>query len=217
MPATPPGTPPAARTPGPAPRPSAPRPSRGALEAARGRVIPDLVAPGLAVLFVGINPGLWSGAVGRHFGNPGNRIWPVLHQAGFTPRRLRPEDADELLALGYGITNLVARTTATAAEVTREELRAGAPVLAEKVARLQPRTVAFLGLSAYRTGFDRPRAAVGPQPEPLGGAPVWLLPNPSGLNAHYQLPDLVRLYAELRAAVADQPGRGIPEWWSRRR
>jgi TDG/mug DNA glycosylase family protein len=177
------------------------RPSREELAAAAGTTIPDLVAPGLKVLFVGINPGLWSGATGRHFGNPGNRLWRVLHEAGFTPRRLLPSDADELLALGYGITNLVARTTATAAEIGDDEIRAGVLPLVEKVGRLQPREVAFLGLSAYRVGFGRPKAAVGPQPEPLAGARVWLLPNTSGLNAHYQVPDLVRLYRALREAV----------------
>jgi double-stranded uracil-DNA glycosylase len=183
-----------------------PRPSREELAAAVNRAIPDLIAPDLRVLFVGINPGLWSGAVGRHFGNPGNRIWPTLHQAGFTPRRFLPTDADELLALGHGITNIVNRTTATAAEVTRDELRAGASVLVNKIMQFRPRVVAFLGLQAYRFAFDQPKATVGPQPEPLGGARTWLLPNPSGLNAHYQLPDLVRLFRELRAAVEGEEG-----------
>jgi TDG/mug DNA glycosylase family protein len=153
------------------------------------------------VLLVGINPSLWSAAIGHHFGNPANRLWPTLHQAGFTPRRLLPIDSDELLALRIGVTNLVARATATAAEITDDELRAGAPVLVEKVERYRPGTVAFLGLTAYRVAFGEPKAKVGPQPDLLGGAPVWLLPNPSGLNAHYQLPDLVRVYAELRAAL----------------
>lgn len=177
------------------------RPTPEQLAAADGVELPDLVADGLRVLFVGINPGLWSGATGRHFGNPANRLWPVLHQAGFTPRRFGPDDADELLALGYGITNLVARTTATAAELSRDELRAGVPRLEATVRRHQPRTVAFLGLSSYRTAYDRPRAGVGPLPEPVAGATGWLLPNTSGLNAHYQLPDLVRLYRQLHAAV----------------
>lgn len=180
-----------------------PRPSDDELAAAYGRPVPDLVAPDLRVLFVGINPSLWSAVIGHHFGNPNNRIWPTLHQAGFTPRRLLPTESGELLARGYGITNVVNRATATAAEISAEELRAGAPVLRKKVARYAPGMVAFLGLSAYRTAFDRSRAPVGPQEERLAGAPVWLLPNPSGLNAHYQMPDLVRLYGELRAAVTD--------------
>jgi TDG/mug DNA glycosylase family protein len=181
-----------------------PRPTPAELAAGVDRSIPDLIAPDLKVLFIGINPGLWSAAVGRHFGNPANRLWPTLHAAGFTPRRLQPEDADELLALGYGITNVVNRATATAAEITNDELRAAAPALAEKIARYRPRVAAFLGLSAYRTAFARPKARVGPQPERLGGVPVWLLPNPSGLNAHYQMPDLIRLYGALRASL-DQP------------
>lgn len=182
------------------PRPTA-RPTREALAAANGVELPDLVADGLRVLFVGINPGLWSGAAGRHFGNPANRLWPVLHQAGFTPRRFNPDDAEELLALGYGITNLVARTTATAAELTRDELRAGVPRLEATVRRYRPGVVAFLGLSSYRTAYDRPEATVGPQQERIADVRAWLLPNTSGLNAHYQLPDLVRLYTELRVAV----------------
>jgi len=178
-----------------------PRPAPAELAAAQDGTVADLVAPGLRVLFVGINPGLWSAVIGLHFGNPANRLWPTLHAAGFTPRRFLPSDAPELLALGYGVTNLVARATAGAAEIGDAELRAGAPALAAKVARHQPHTVAFLGLGAYRVGFARPKAAIGPQAEPVGGARAWLLPNPSGLNAHYQMPDLVRLYAELRRAL----------------
>jgi len=165
--------------------------------------VADLVGPGLAVLLVGINPSLWSAVIDRHFGNPANRLWPVLHHAGFTPRRLLPTDADELLGLGMGITNMVNRATATAAEIHDEELRAGVPRLQATVRTWQPRIVAFLGLHAYRVAFTRPKAAVGRQDERVEGAVAWLLPNPSGLNAHYQLPDLVRLYSELRAATLD--------------
>jgi TDG/mug DNA glycosylase family protein len=179
------------------------RPSRSELAAAAGRTVPDLVAPDLKVLFVGINPGLWSGAVGRHFGNPANRIWATLHAAGFTDRKLRPDESEELLAAGYGITNVVDRATAGAADLSDDEVRAGAVALERKVARLRPRFVAFLGLTAYRTAFDRAKATVGRQPEPFADATVWLLPNPSGLNAHYQLPDLARLYGELRAAMTE--------------
>lgn len=182
-----------------------PRPTPEQMAAAKDAALPDLIRTGLRVLFVGINPGLWSGAVGRHFGNPANRLWPVLQQAGFTPRRLLPSDADELLADGYGVSNLVNRATATAAEVRDQELLVGAQRLRDTVRAYRPGTVAFLGLTAYRVAFARPKAAVGPQEEPLEGARVWLLPNPSGLNAHYQLPELVRLYAELRTSVtADQ-------------
>jgi len=187
----------------PPPRPR--RPSDEQLSAAYGKPVGDLVEPGLKALFVGINPSLWSAVSGHHFGNPNNRLWPTLHAAGFTPRRFLPSDAPELLALGYGIVNFVNRATATAAEVGDDELRAAAPALVVKIGRLRPRAVAFLGLTAYRTAFGRPRAAVGPQPEPVAGAPAWLLPNPSGLNAHYQLPDLARLYGELRASLGPAP------------
>ena len=182
------------------------RPTREELAAAHGAVLPDLVGAGLRLLLVGINPGLWSGAVGRHFGNPSNRLWPVLHGAGFTDRRLHPDEADELLARGIGVTNLVARTTATAAELSDEEVRAGVAPLEEKIARWRPEIVAFLGLSTYRVAYRRPKATIGPQDHHIAGVPVWLLPNPSGLNAHYQLPDLVREYRRLRAALDPPAG-----------
>ena len=184
----------------------APRPSRAELAAAEGRTVPDVVRPGLRVLFCGINPGLWSGAVGHHFARPGNRFWPTLHRAGFTRRQLHPSEEPELLEAGLGITNLVERATAAAADLGDDELRAGAAALEAKVARLAPRSLAVLGIGAWRTGFGRPRAAPGLQPEPLAGTPVWVLPNPSGLNAHYQLDDLVAAFAELRRAVG--PGGG---------
>ncbi|HET9519970.1 MAG TPA: G/U mismatch-specific DNA glycosylase, partial [Candidatus Limnocylindrales bacterium] len=170
------------------------RPSPAELTAAAGRSIPDVVAPRLGVLFVGINPGLYSGATGRHFARPGNRFWPALHGAGFTPRLLQPDETDDLLALGIGITNIVNRTTATAAELTAEELVAGAAALRVTVERMEPGAVGFLGLTSFRTAFDRPEAAVGRQAITLGRAVAWVLPNPSGLNAHYQLPALVRLF-----------------------
>ncbi len=174
------------------------RPTRQQIAAAEGAHVPDVIAPGLAVLFCGINPGLYSGAVGHHFARPGNRLWPALHRSGFTTRQLSPFEEHVLLEVGCGITNLVARATATADKLRPEELRAGSATLARKVRRYRPRWVAFLGLGAYRTAFGRPRAAVGPLPEPIGGAAAWLLPNPSGLNAHHQLPDLARLYGRLR-------------------
>jgi TDG/mug DNA glycosylase family protein len=174
------------------------RPTPAALAAARGRTIPDVVAPGLRVLFCGINPSLYSAATGHHFARPGNRFWPVLHAAGFTRQRLAPAEQRALLQHGLGITNLVARATASAAELSPEELAAGRRRLAAKVRRLRPAVVAVLGVEAYRRAFARPRAMLGPQPERLAGAALWVLPNPSGLNAHYQLRDLVALYRKLR-------------------
>jgi double-stranded uracil-DNA glycosylase len=176
-------------------------PTKAELEAARGRAVPDVLARDLAVVFVGINPGLWSGAVGHHFARPGNRFWKALHRSGFTDRQLRPEDEAELLERGLGITNLAARTTATAGELTNDELRNGTRELDRRLAPLRPRFVAVLGIGAYRTAFQRPRAALGPQDERLGASRLWVLPNPSGLNAHYQLDALVERFRELRGAV----------------
>jgi TDG/mug DNA glycosylase family protein len=161
--------------------------------------LPDLVAPDLDVLFCGINPSLVSAARGHHFARPGNRFWPALHLAGLTPRRLTPDEDGELLRYGLGVTNLVDRPTRAAAELTRAELRAGSVALAELVARYRPRVLAVLGITAWRAGFDRPGATAGRQPERIGGADTWVVPNPSGLNAHHQLPDLARSYAQLRA------------------
>lgn len=155
------------------------------------------------VLFCGINPGLYSGATGNHFARPGNRFWPALHRAGFTPRQLHPSDKHELLGLDLGITNIVARTTARADELTPAELRTGAASLRRKVLRRKPRWLAPLGLGAYRVGFGQAKATVGPQEATIGNTRVWLLPNPSGLNAHYQLDDLAREFARLRAALRD--------------
>jgi TDG/mug DNA glycosylase family protein len=174
------------------------RPTAAEIAAAYGRRVPDLLRHGLRVLFVGINPSLYSAAVGHHFARPGNRFWPALHAAGLTPRRLSPWDERELLALGLGVTNVVARATASADELSEDELRSGAAVLARKVRRHRPGAVAFLGVGAARVALGRPRAAVGLQPEGWAGAAVWVLPNPSGLNAHYRLADLARLYARLR-------------------
>lgn len=177
------------------------RPTRESLLAAEGTTLPDVIAPGLAVLFVGINPGLWSAATGTHFGRPGNRFWPALHGARFTPELFAPARQRELLDHGVGITNLVARATAKAEELSASELRAGALELTEKAARYRPGTVAIVGITAYRTAFGRKRAAIGPQPEPMAQSRLWVLPNPSGLNAHWQLPDLIDEFARLRAAV----------------
>jgi double-stranded uracil-DNA glycosylase len=181
--------------------PAADRPTRAAVVAAHGRTVPDLLRPGLKVLFCGINPSLYSAAVQHHFARPGNRFWPTLHAAGFSDRRLHPSEERELLARGYGITNIVDRATATADELTPDELVAGARKLVRKVRRHRPALIAFLGVSAYRTAFARKHAAVGLQDERLGDARIWVLPNPSGLNAHYQLADLACVFAALREHV----------------
>jgi len=152
----------------------------------------------MRVLICGINPGLMSAAIGHHFGNPANRLWPALHLAGFTPRRLHPTESHDLLHYGVGITNLVARATATAAELTAREIRDGVAPLTRLVEKHSPRYVAFLGLTSYRTAFVRPHATIGEQPERLGESGIWLLPNTSGLNAHYQLPDLAEAFKALR-------------------
>ena len=177
------------------------RPTRADLAAAAGKTVPDVIAPALDVLFVGINPGLYTAAIGHHFGRPGNRFWPALHAAGFTPRLLSPFEERQLLDLKLGVTNVVARASARADELSDAELLAGAAVLRKKVRRYTPRFVAVLGVTAYRTAFARPRATTGRQAEALEGAVVWVLPNPSGLNAHYHADDLARLFGELRQAV----------------
>jgi len=170
------------------------------LRAAAGKGLRDVIGPGLKVLFCGINPGLYSAATGFHFARPGNRFWPALHAAGFTPRRFDPSENRRLLELGYGLTNLVNRATAAADELSPQELVAGGRRLAAKVRRHRPRAVAFVGLGAYRTAFGRPKATLGRQLEPLEGAEVWVLPSPSGLNANHQLPELVKLFRALRTA-----------------
>lgn len=172
------------------------------LTAAYGRTIPDVIAPDLTVLFCGINPGLYSAAIGCHFGRPGNRFWPALHKSGFTPRQLQPTEQAELLDYGVGITNLVERATARADELTRDELQAGADVLVRKVRRLRPAWLAVLGVGAYRTAFGVPTTKIGPQPETINGTRVWVLPNPSGLNAHYQLDQLAAAFEALRTTAA---------------
>lgn len=182
------------------------KPTAAQIAASYGRSVPDLIAPNLAVLFVGINPGLYSAAVGHHFARPGNRFWPTLHLVGYSRKLLSPFQERELLGMGYGITNLVARATGNADELTAEELTTGARILMRKVRRLQPAVVAFLGISAYRVAFHRLQARFGEQEERIGASRVWILPNPSGLNAHYQLPELARLYAELRGATMTPNG-----------
>jgi TDG/mug DNA glycosylase family protein len=178
-----------------------PNPTRADLLAATHKTVPDVIAPNLHILFCGINPGLFSAYSGHHFARPGNRFWPALHLGGFTPRLLRPAEEQELLPLGYGITNLVQRASATADELTREELAAGGERLRAKVEKYTPRVLAVLGIGAYRSAFGKPRAAIGLQVEPIGPARVWVLPNPSGLNAHYTLEGLAQVFGQLRSAV----------------
>ena len=177
------------------------KPSKEDLRDAPSRTVEDLIDYDLKVLFCGINPGLWSGATGFHFAKPGNRFWKTLHLAGFTNRLLHPSEEQELLENGYGITCFVKRTTATAAELTNKEYIEGGRVLIKKIRKFQPRFLAVLGIGAYRAAFNQPKAKLGLQGETIADTRVWLLPNPSGLNAHYQLNDLAQLFSELRETV----------------
>ena len=177
------------------------------LEAAKDATIPDVLPPlgePFHVLFVGINPGLYSAATGWHFARPGNRFWPALHACGFTDRQLKPSQQQELAKDGLGITNIAPRATAQAAELTAAELREGGQRLQVLVAARRPRFVAILGVTAYRTAFARPKALIGPQPDLLGAARLWILPNPSGLNASWQPPRLAAAFRELREAAGEQ-------------
>lgn len=176
------------------------KPTKEQLLAARDKTVADVIAPGLQILFCGINPGLYTAAVGHHFARPGNRFWPALLAAGFTEELLSPFDERELLTKGYGITNLVMRTTATADELSPEEFREGGRKLTAKIRRYRPSYLAVLGLGAYRVGFGQPKAKIGRQDQKIGETWVWVLPNPSGLNAHYQASELARLFGELKAA-----------------
>ena len=180
------------------------------LAAARNKTVADVLPePGqpFRVLFCGINPGLYSAATGWHFARPGNRFWPALHLSGFTSRRLEPSEQHLLAGLGLGITNLAARATAQAAELTAAELAAGGQLLSGLVAQRRPEVVAVLGVTAYRTAFGNRRAIVGPQAQALAGARLWILPNPSGLNASWSLSRIAEAFAELRATLAGNAGR----------
>lgn len=181
-------------------------PNQADLTAARGKTVPDVIGPGLQVLFCGINPGLYSAAVGHHFARPGNRFWPALFQAGFTGRLLTPAEDATLLRSGYGLTNFVTRATAGADELSPEELVRGRQGLKSKVEQYRPKALAVLGIGAYRTAFAQLKAKLGPQPERLAGTIVWVLPNPSGLNGHYQLPDMVSLFRTMRVALGQSGG-----------
>ena len=177
------------------------KPTKEELLAAQDKSVRDVIARELHVLFCGINPGLYTAAVGHHFARPGNRFWPALYEAGFTDRLLSPFEERELLRIGYGITNVVNRATVAADELSTPELITGGRRLAAKVRRYRPRCLAVLGIGAYRAAFSRPKAALGRQSEMIGNSAIWILPNPSGLNANYQLKDLARMFRELREAV----------------
>jgi double-stranded uracil-DNA glycosylase len=183
------------------------RPTAEQMAAAHGSTIPDVIGPGLRVLFCGINPGLWSAAVGRHFARPGNRFWPAMYASGFTPELFTAARQAELLGLGLGVSNVAPRATARADELTGEELRAGAEVLAAKAERFKPAWFAIVGITAYRTAFDRRHAMIGPQPDRLADSRIWVLPNPSGLNASWTTPKLAEAFRAFRLAT-ELPGRG---------
>ncbi|MFJ8157506.1 G/U mismatch-specific DNA glycosylase [Streptomyces sp. NPDC094468] len=180
--------------------------SAAELEAARDRLVPDVIADGLHVLFCGINPGLMTAATGHHFARPGNRFWPVLHLSGFTPRLLRPAEQGELLSYGLGITNVVARATARADELTATEYTEGGRLLTAKVTRTRPRWLAVVGVTAYRAAFGDRTARVGPQERLIGDTRVWVLPNPSGLNAHWTAATMAEEFGRLREAAEHRPG-----------
>src|SRR5262245_1857283 len=177
------------------------KPTKEQLAAAVGMTVPDIIAPNLRVLFCGINPSVYSAVVGHHFARPGNRFWPTLYKGGFTPRLLKPSEDQELLSYGYGITNLVERATVAAAELTADELAIGGKQLRNRVEHYRPHVLAILGVSAYRLAFNQPRAVLGQQPDTIGPTLVFILPNPSGLNAHYTPADLARVFGEFRQAI----------------
>ncbi len=183
-------------------------PTRAELAAAADRLLPDVLGDGLRVLFCGINPGLWSAATGHHFARPGNRFWPALHASGFTPRQLRPDEQDDLMSFGLGLTNVVARASARADELSAEEMVAGGEALRAKVERHRPEWLAVLGVTAYRSAFGDRHARVGPQEAALGDTQVWVLPNPSGLNAHWTPTALAAELARLREAAGLPDARG---------
>jgi double-stranded uracil-DNA glycosylase len=178
-------------------------PSKEELSKAKNKTIRDVIAPNLKILFCGINPGLYSAAVGHNFARPGNRFWPTLFKSGFTDQLLSPYEETKLLEYGYGITNIVERATASADELSKDELIEGAKKLKTKVQRYAPIYLAVVGLTAYRTAFKSPKAMIGLQEQTIGNTLLWVLPNPSGLNAHHQLPDLIKYFTELRLHSAD--------------
>lgn len=184
------------------PMPQLPKPTKADLQAAYNQQVPDIIAPDLKVLFCGINASIYSAAVGHHFARPGNRLWKTLYQAGFTDRLLDPAEDVRLLERGLGMTNIVARATARADELSAEELKQGYQTLVDKVMQLRPQWLAVLGITAYRIAFDERKAKIGRQPRQIGSTKIWVLPNPSGLNAHYQLADLVVVYGQLHQTIS---------------
>ena len=178
------------------------KPTPEQLRAAVGDFTPDIIAPNLNVLFCGINPSVYSAVVGHHFARPGNRFWRALHRGGFTPHQIAPENDAQLLDYGLGVTNVVARATVAAADLSNEELSAGAPLLIEKIETFAPTWLAILGIGAYRVAFEQPKAIIGPQTRAIGATKIWVLPNPSGLNAHYPPDALAEKFGELWAAIA---------------
>jgi len=183
------------------------RPTKAQLSAARGKKVPDLIAPGLKILFVGINPGLYSAAIGHHFGRPGNRFWPALFASGLTPRLFSPFEETKLLKRGIGIVNIVDRATVGSAELDAEEFKEGAKRLNRKLLRFRPKLAAMLGIEPFKIAYGRPKPTLGPQDVTIGGTRLWLLPNPSGLNAHFQIPDLARLFRALGRSATSSPRR----------
>ncbi len=177
------------------------KPTSEQLRAAVGGAMPDILAPDLKTLFCGINPSVYSAVVGHHFARPGNRFWRALHGGGFTPHQIAPADDAQLLDYGLGLTNVAARATVAAADLSNDELRAGAPLLVSKIERYQPHWLAILGIGAYRVAFDEPKAIIGRQTRAIGATKIWVLPNPSGLNAHYPPEALAIKFGELRAAI----------------
>lgn len=182
---------------------TAKKPTKEELAAANGKTIPDLIGPDLKVLFCGINPSLYTAVTGYNFARPGNRFWPTLHKAGFTPKLYLPHEQQNLLELGYGLTNVVDRATGSAAELTKVELIEGGINLVEKVIEFQPQVLALLGLTAYRVAFGKATAGIGLQEQTIGQTRLWVLPNPSGLNAHFPPKELVKVYSQLRTYVSD--------------
>lgn len=175
-----------------------PKPSKEQIKAARNKSVPDVIAPGLTILFCGINPGLYTAAIQCHFGRPGNRFWPALYAGGLTPRLYDPSEQHELLKLKLGITNLVNRATNLASELSITELKKGSETLTAKVIKYKPKVVAVVGIDSYRKAFGRPNASLGLQPQTIGATHVWVLPNPSGLNAHYTPSNLAILFRALK-------------------
>jgi len=177
------------------------KPSKEDLRDATNRTTEDLIDYNIKVLFCGINPGIWSGATGFHFAKPGNRFWKALHFGGFSDRVLHPSEEHELLENGYGITSFCKRTTARADELSNEEIVQGGKNLVKKIEKFKPQMLAVLGIGVYRTAFNQSKAKLGLQDTKIGNTRIWLLPNPSGLNAHYQINDLAKLFGELKQAV----------------